>query len=89
MVSTLDETEHVYAVRMMKKALMAHVATTVAIKGMSQADLSNLIDLDRAHVSELLAGKDDRFSIQHLVRICRTMGFGIDLHFYAIDLKDR
>lgn len=89
MVSTLDESEHEYAVRMMKKGLMAHIATVVAIKGMTHADLSNLVDLDRTHVSQLLTGKDDRFSIQHLVRICRTMGFGIDLHFYAIDLKDR
>jgi predicted XRE-type DNA-binding protein len=88
-VSTLDESEHAYAVQMMKKGLMAHIATTVALKRMSHATLADLLDMERSHISELVSGKDDRFSIQHLVRICRTMGYGIDLHFYAISPKDR
>lgn len=85
MVSTLDESEHVYAVRMIKKGIMAHIATTIAIRKLSQSEAADILDLEQPQISLLCNGKDERFSIQHLVRICRAMGTGIDLHFYSID----
>lgn len=88
MVSTLAASEHVYAVRMMKKAMMAHVSTMAALKGMSQADLSAELDLDQPTVSRLCNGKDESFSLDHLCRICRTLGFGIHLSFYPVDPRD-
>jgi len=88
MVSTLDESEHVYAVRMMKKAMMAHIATWASLKHMPQSELADLLDLDQPTISRLCNGHDEIFSLNHLCRICRTLGFGIHLQFYPVDPRD-
>lgn len=87
MVSTLDESEHIYAVRMMKTGLMAQIATHIALRKLTHPQAAELLELDLCYISYIVNGKHERLSIDHLVRICRKLGYGIELQFYTIDPK--
>lgn len=85
MVSTLDEVEHEYAVRMVKTSLMANITTHLTLKKVSQSEAADELDMTQPQISAIVCGDHARFSIGHLVRINRQLGYGVDLNFYQID----
>lgn len=86
--TTPDAAEAAYAIRMVKCSLMAHITTDMTQRGLSQVQVSELLNIDPFQLSRISSGRHELFSLDYLVRLCRQLGYGVDLQFYRIDRSE-
>ena len=70
-----------------KQEAVEQLRLRITEAGLSQADLARQAGLEPSHVSEILAGRLTRFSIERLNRALAVFGLSIEVRYRLVDRK--
>lgn len=70
-----------------KQEAVEQLRLRITEAGLSQADLARQAGLEPSHVSEILAGRLNRFSIERLNRALAVFGLSIEVRYRLVDRK--
>jgi predicted XRE-type DNA-binding protein len=67
-----------------KAAAVAFLRDRMSETGMSQTELARKADCERSHISEMLSGRLERFSLDRINRVLAVFGASIQVSYQLI-----